>query len=303
MLYTWELVELVCCAANLEREKVDLTTRIDLLDRVSFEDLNSRWASDPTLPKGLALKKIQEGALRAQFYGYLVESGPGVAERYGNSQHSNGGMREPEWLTLHPKWAYRFLSGSKFAMPHRAEFGYPAHELLEPNTLPAPGENCHFHLVTEARNLFEPGRIEIPTDDILDLEKKLLPLCAPNSSVKSAAEPTLEIRDRELRGNNLLIQNSILQAALRTLVEKIEDGTAGDYVHTSGRHKDGGLNAAKLSKEVDDNRHNFPGLQSTAHDGTAPRGTSLENIQKVISEATNRTVSKKAEKVTPRIKT
>jgi hypothetical protein len=275
----------------LRGKKVDLTTRIDLLDRVSFEDLQSRWASEPTLPRGLALKKIQEGALRAQFYGYLVESGPGVEERYENSQHSAIEMREPEWLTLQPKWAYRFLSGSKFAMPHKTEFGFPAHKLLLPETLPELSENCRLHLVTEARNLFQPGRIEIPTEDILDLEKRLLPNDVTSRELKSGSGMILERGASELgshggiemRGNNLKVQFNILEAAVIVLAEAIEASDARKFIHPNGRHK-GQLNCSALAARIDEQRARFPFLAPTSETGEGLRlGAEREKIAEKLS--------------------
>jgi hypothetical protein len=277
---------------------VDLSTRIDLVERVSFNELQERWASDLTLPKNLALSKVKDGALRAQFYGYLVESGPGVAKRYGNSEHTTTGMREPEWLTLQPKMAYRFLSGTRFAMPLRVELGYPAKSLLVESTLPPLGNNCHFHLVTEMRNLFEPGKIEILTEDIIRAEQELFSVPRKDSDATFDPSPILST---ELRGNNLRVQINILEAALITLVERIGDGTASEYLHKSNRHS--GLNVTKLSQEIDDHRHLYHALKSEGADGSAPRGASLENIQKVLTDAKNQLVSKNTTKPTPRKKT
>ena len=264
------------------------------MDRIPFLDLQERWASDPTLPKGLALQKIKEGKLRAQFYGYLVESGPGVGERYGNSAHVKSGIREPDWLTLQPKWAYRFLSGSRFAILPRLELGYPAKEFLDQSSIPNAGMGGHFYVVTEVRNLFEPGKIEIFTEDIAQEEQELFAVSRKNGNGKSDSSPSLGLTQVELRGNNLLVQINILEAALITLVERIGDGTASGYLHKSNRHS--GLNVTKLSQEIDDHRHLFHALQSARADGSVPRGASFENIQKVLTAATNQLVSKKLKK-------
>ena len=55
-----------------------MKTRIDFVDRITFEELNQRWASESTLPKGLALKKIQDGACG------IYDTRPWVCREYDN---------------------------------------------------------------------------------------------------------------------------------------------------------------------------------------------------------------------------
>lgn len=183
-------------------------------------------------------------------------------------------------------------------MPARLEFGYPARALLDPATLPAAAEGCHFHFVTEAQNLFQKGKIEIVTADILKIEKALGLGCSREEKQVPSDQAGSGGSENQLRGNNHRVQINILEAVLITLCKSIEAGTAKDFVHTSGRHS--GLNATKLSKEIDDHRHQFHALRSEAADGTPPRGATVEAIQELITKAQKQLVSKNTRKSTPR---
>lgn len=271
-----------------------MTTRIDLLERISFEDLKSRWHWAGNLPPGLALEMVTEGRLRVQVFGRLIDRSKTPDDLEMSIRDRNGEPNDAKWYTLRTDRARNILTHDLAEIACELQIGGPASNLLDIGALHARQHAYWFELKLFGSHLFDRdfftgANLGIMTCDVLALEAEFGVTSAPPTS--RGPEPTPgQANAAETRGNNFSVQFNILEAAIITLVEAIEDGSAAKFLHKPGRHT--GLNAAKLAAEIDDNRHRFHLLQLKETGLDAPRGAARERIQKLLRKVLQQDLSR-----------